>query len=73
MSKVDVVIAIGGGWQSIYIAGDGISMLSGSGQAIAGVVSAVGRIGGAIAVNSWCCTSNMNQADLMMKGVGLVI
>ncbi|MBU3738531.1 MAG: hypothetical protein FGM55_06205 [Rhodoferax sp.] len=51
MSNTDVYIAVVGGSQSVYTAGSGISILSATGQAIAGVISAVAPIGGAIAVN----------------------
>jgi hypothetical protein len=51
MGNTDVHIAVAGGSQSVYTAGSGISILSATGQAIAGVVSAIGPIGGAIAVN----------------------
>lgn len=51
MSSKDLYIAVVGGGQGVYTAGSSISMLSASGQAIAGVVSAVGPIGGALAVN----------------------
>lgn len=50
-SNQDVVIAIIGGSTGVYTAGQGISMLSASGQAITGLVSAVAPIGGAIATN----------------------
>ncbi|QCX50393.1 hypothetical protein [Ralstonia pseudosolanacearum] len=54
MSKVDVVIAVTGGADSLRTSlpsGQPVSIISASGQAIAGVVSALGPIGGAIAVN----------------------
>lgn len=47
----DVVVAVVGGAEGYFSAGDQIAMLSASGQTIAGIVSAIAPIGGAIAVN----------------------
>ena len=51
MSQQDIVLAVAGGATNMATAGQGISVLSASGQTIAGIVSAVAPIGGAIAVN----------------------
>ncbi|WP_265288539.1 hypothetical protein [Verminephrobacter eiseniae] len=51
MSRQDIVLAVAGGATNMATAGQGISILSASGQTIAGIVSAVAPIGGAIAVN----------------------
>ncbi|MDO9434967.1 hypothetical protein [Hydrogenophaga sp.] len=49
--KVDLLIAVVGGAQGGFTAGDSISILSAAGQAIAGIVTAIAPIGGGIAVN----------------------
>ncbi len=54
MSNIDVVIAVTGGADSLRTSlpsGQAVSIISASGQAIAGIVSALAPIGGAIAVN----------------------
>ena len=51
MAQQDVVLAVAGGAANFATAGQGISFLSATGQTIAGVVSAIAPIGGAIAVN----------------------
>jgi len=56
--KVDVVIAVVGGAQELFTAGNQVSLLSAAGQAIAGVVSFAAPIGGAIA-DIWSFHTNV--------------
>jgi hypothetical protein len=51
MSNSDMYGAGIGGSQGVASAGQGISLLSASGQFIAGVVTAAARLGGALATN----------------------
>ncbi len=51
MAQTDVVLAVAGGTANFATAGGGLSLLSAAGQTVAGVISAVAPIGGAIAVN----------------------
>lgn len=51
MGTADVVIAVAGGTQGVITAGSDVSIVSAGGQAVAGVVSAIGPVGGAIATS----------------------
>lgn len=51
MSSTDIYIAVVGGSQSVYTAGQGISMVSATGQAIAGTISTAAPTGGALTLN----------------------
>ena len=51
VSQQDIVLAVAGGTPNMATAGQGISILSATGQTISRMVSAVAPEGGAIAVN----------------------
>jgi hypothetical protein len=69
-STHDVVIAITGGFAGVYTAGQNISMVSASGQAITGVVSAAAPIGGAIATNPAAILLTVTNVSLNGLSIG---